>query len=167
MEALKDYIFYTILKDDELFKQVSYGIKRGNSLKHEDYFANFIDIDPLAWEGIQLLPDWHSSCENIAGVGSVMIVNTAIEVENIEDRMYGIYLPTYPTLFQLETLKDKMSEFENMVIDVSVYGVDHDNFIALKRKENFDSWEFLKVYINYHMATFEEEVKIPKQMIYA
>ena len=52
MKDIKDYVFFTIFKDDDRTKDEgsSYGVKRGSCTNHELYFREFLGIDSLAFE---------------------------------------------------------------------------------------------------------------------
>ena len=160
MKDIKDYVFFTIFKDDDRTKDegISYGIKRGSCTNHELYFRELLDIDYLAFEEELITEDWDSSCRNIARDGNVMIVNTAVEINKIEDRMYAIYLPTFPTLFQLNELEKALEEMKT--VDVAVYGVDEDYFRELRMDNAFDSKIFLKKYIEYHKKSIENQIPV-------
>lgn len=162
MKDIKDYVFFTIFKDDDRTKDegISYGVKRGSSTSHELYFRELLGIDSLAFEEDLITEDWDFSCRNIARYGNVMIVNTAVEIDKIEDRMYAIYLPTFPTLFQLKELENTLKEFGTVDLDVAIYGMDEDYFRELRMDNAFDSKKFLKSYIEYHKKSIENQIPV-------
>lgn len=160
MKDIKDYVFFTIFKDDDRTKDEgsSYGVKRGSCTNHELYFRELLGIDSLAFEEDLITEDWDFSCRNIARYGNVMIVNTAVEIDKIEDRMYAIYLPTFPTLFQLNELEKALEEMKTVDLDVAVYGVDEDYFRELRMDNTFEPKIFLKRYIKYNKEILKNQM---------
>lgn len=156
MKDIKDYVFFCLLKDNEF----SYGIKRGTCTNHELYFRAFLDIDSYLFEEEWIVENWDLSCRNMARNGNIMIVNTAVEINILEDRMYAIYLPTFPTLFQLNGLEEVLNELKTVDLDVAVYGMDEDYFKDLRMNTSFDSKKFLKRYIEYHKENLKKQTPI-------
>ena len=138
MHDIKDYVFYIILKNDDLNDSLgnSYGVKRGCSKDHISYFKTFIGIDPYLIEDIELSYDWNTTLSSLAELGNVVIVNTAIEIEDLSDRCYLIYLPSNPNIFQLNNLEIALEEFKNYNLEIGVYGTMEKEFKS-SYKERF------------------------------
>ena len=153
MNDLKNYVFYILLKNDNLKNEtgLSYGVKRGNCHSHASYYHRFINIDPYVLNDVNVTSDWKTTLPSLAASGNVIIVNTAIEIENIEDRLYIIYLPSHPNMYQLKALNSYMDEFKKIDIDVCIYGEHECDFNELRIKSDFDAIIFLEEYINKNM----------------
>ena len=153
MNDLKNYVFYILVKNDNLINEngLAYGVKRGNCHSHDSYYHRFINIDPFVLDDINVTSDWQTTLPSLAASGNVIIANTAIEIENIEDRLYAIYLPSHPNMYQLNVLNSCIEEFKKIDIDVGVFGEYEDMFNELRLNSNFDSLTFLKEYININM----------------
>lgn len=152
MEEIKDYVFLAILKNDNMLEEegMCCGIKRGNSKNHVPYYRAFLEMYPFIHEHLCLSSNWECSMEILARDGNVLIANSAVEIEKIEDRFYLIYLPTFPNIFQLKQLEIALEEFESVEFDVSVYGEDEKIFREFRMKDEFNAVEFLKKYISSH-----------------
>lgn len=152
MENIKDNVFLAILKNENMLDEngISCGIKRKYSKNHQHYFNLFLENYPFIHEHLKLFPDWERSMEVLARDGNVLIVNSAIEIEKIENRLYLIYLPTFPNLFQLKQLEIILKEFESVDFDVFVYGEDEAIFSEFRMNHDFDSIDFLRKYILLH-----------------
>lgn len=169
MEEIKEYVFYTILKDftGDKYKDtgISYGIKKGPQISHEYYFNAFLNIDFFPWEGLELSRDWPTSLEIMAADGNVMIANSSPEVEDLKERMYLIYLPESPTLFQLLFLEHILDEFHDLSFDVGTYGSHRKEFLEIRGKEDFNSHTFLAEYIkNNKERLSNDNLKLKKVM---
>ena len=162
MQDIKDYVFYILLKNDDLNESLgnSYGVKRGYSKDHNSYFQSFIGIDPYITEDIEPSYDWNTTLSMLAKLGNVVIANTAVEIEDLSDRWYLIYLPSIPSIYQLNNLETVLEEFKSYNIEVGVYGDLEEYFITLRRKKDFDCQKFLKDYIDYYKRKLTENNKI-------
>ncbi len=161
MEEIKNYIFYTILKDFSGNKLkdtgIAYGIEACNSIiNHEDYFRAFLNIDYFPWEGLELSSDWSTSLEVMSADGNVMIANAAPEVKDLKERTYVIYLPSEPNLFQILFLERISIELSESYLDVGIYGSLREKFLEKRMSNDFDSHLFLKQYISYHKEQLEK-----------
>lgn len=169
MEEVKDYIFYTILKDftGNKYKEtgISYGIKKGKSINHEDYFYAFLFIDYFPWEGLDLSGDWPNSLEIMSADGNVMIANSAPEVKEFNERTYLIYLPSEPSLFQIIFLELISKEFSDVSIDVGVYGEKNEEFRQKRLNNNFNAHAFLQEYISYHKEKLENGILAKRKVL--
>lgn len=169
MEEIKEYIFYTILKDFSGNKLkdtgIAYGIEKCNSIDHEAYFRAFLNIDYFPWEGLQLSTDWPTSLEIMSADGNVMIANSAPEVIDLKDRTYVIYLPSNPNLFQILFLERISEELASTFLDVGVYGEYREEFIKLRILKDFDAHLFLKQYISYFKNKLEEDKLTMKKVL--
>lgn len=169
MEEVKDYIFYTILKDftGNKYKEtgISYGIKKGKSINHEDYFYAFLNIDYFPWEGLNLSGDWPNSLEIMSADGNVMIANSAPEVKEFNERTYLIYLPSEPSLFQIIFLELISKEFSDVSIDVGVYGEKNEEFRQKRLNNNFNAHAFLQEYISYHKEKLENGILAKRKVL--
>ncbi len=151
MGEIKDYVFYMITKEDDRNKAdgYSYGIKRNpNCLNHSPYFGALRNIDPYFFEDIPYSDEWAEIIPEGAKNGNVIIVNTAVEITNIEDRMYGIYLPSFLTNYQINELRKHMPEFDKLNLDIDVFGNNRSFFLEQRMKNDFDAHAFLKNYLN-------------------
>ncbi len=168
MEEIKDYVFYTILKDFSGNKLkdtgISYGIKKGKSVYHEAYFNAFLNIDYFPWEGLSLSSDWPTSLEIMSADGNVMIANSALEIEELSERTYLIYLPDEPNLFQVLFLEHVSEELCGIPLDIGIYGKYKDEFLKRRLSNDFDAHSFLKEYISYHKSKLEE-AKLAKRKV--
>ncbi len=97
--------------------------------------------------------DWPIQMEILADRGNIIIVNSSIETINIKDRMYGIYLPSYPSYFQLQELIKIYNNLKNIDIDVNVEGNLKEAFNILKysSNNNFDAHNYLNNYMNHNL----------------
>ena len=160
MNDLKNYVFYILLKNDNLKNEdgLSYGVKRGNCSSHDSYYHSFIGIDPFVLGDIKVTPDWQSTLPSLAASGNVIIANTAVEIEDIEDRLYAIYLPSQPNMYQLNVLESCIEEFEKIKIDVAIYGEYAESFKKLRLNNDFNAIEFLKEYITSNKEKLNNKV---------
>ncbi len=164
-EEIKDYIFYMITKQDDCLKTKGYcfGVIRGKScLDHSEYFYRLRDIDPYLFEGISYSYDWTESAEEIVKSGNILIANTAIEIERVEDRLYVICLPSFPTLYQINELYRHMDEFEKIDISIDLYGEDRSYFLEAIQKSDYKSLNFLKGYLKFHKKRLDNLNKDPQ-----
>jgi hypothetical protein len=152
-----------ITKEDEYLnsKGYSFGVLRNkNNVDHRDYFYRMIEINPYAFEDVPNLDDWVLGVEETAKLGQVMIVNTAIEIDKVEERMYGLYLPSFPSMYQVQELKKHMNEFESFHIGIDVQGIDRVSFLKILQSKNYDSRLFLKKYLSFHEERLSSMDKI-------
>ena len=92
MDRIQDYVFYAILKGDRFQEGYSYGVKRGIAKQHSSYFGNFMDMGPHPFD--IKCSSWNDAFEQMAASGNIIIANAAVEIEDVEDRFFVIYLPT-------------------------------------------------------------------------
>ena len=166
MGEIKDYVFYIITKKDERYNNegYSYGIQRNSCyLRHWSYLAALRDIEPYFFEEVNCTIDWSKAAEELAQSGNVIIVNTAIEVEEVKDRMYGIYLPSSLTEYQIKELNSHMDEFDDLDIDVDVQGELRPEFCECRVMDGFDSHAFLKNYLRLQEDKISKESEKNKE----
>ena len=150
MNNLKDYVFYILLKDDDKNKTVghAYGIKKGAGTSHDSYYHRFLDINSEILDNIQITPNWDETMRNIAAAGNVVIVNSSIEVQQLEYMLYLVYLPSEPSLYQLNSLEKIKEEFSVISIEVGVFGENYQEFLNERfSNKDFNSLEYLNNYI--------------------
>jgi len=152
MERIKDYIFLVIPKNENILEEIgtSFGVKRSYSKNHQHYYRLFLENYPFIHENLNLFSDWERSMEVLARDGNLVVVNSAVEIEEEKDRLYLIYLPTFPSKYQLIELENILNQLENIDFDVSVYGLDEELFNTFRINNEFDAREFLKNYIYAH-----------------
>jgi len=160
MENIKDYVFLIIPKTENWLEDIGsyYGIKKGYSKDHEYYYSLFLENYSFLYENLNLFSDWGRSMEEFARNGNVAIVNSAVEIEEENERLYVIYLPTFPNIYQLIQLSNVLEQLNNIEIDVSVYGVDEEVFKIFRLNNEFNSKEFLKRYIKFHKISLLENI---------
>lgn len=162
METLEQYIFYTILKDkNDEGKAISYGTKRVCAYDHEEYFAAFLGIDPLAFSDVEKSIDWYETCLNIAADGNVMIMDEASMPKKNGEKTYTVLLPSSPNHSQMEELKVYLPQLREIVSEVRVCDEFSDDFSS-------GEIELLEKYIDFHNEQLKEtdchkqKVKIEK-----
>lgn len=164
-DQIKDYVFYVISKEIDWahLKGISYGVERNPYCKdHDRYFEAFKDIDDFhLLENIHCGNDWVRSVQALAEDGNIMIVNTAVEIEKVEDRLYGIYLPSFPTMYQIQDLKKNLEEFRQIPIDIDVYGKDREHFLKCRSEEDYNALNYLIGYIAFHEKRLNSLVNYP------
>lgn len=169
MEEIKNYVFYTILKDfnGNNLKDtgISYGVEKNKEIDHEYYFRIFLNIDFFPWEGLTLSSYWPLSLEIMSADGNVMIANSAPEVINLHDRTYVIYLPSNPNLYQILFLERISEELATASLDVGIYGEFREQFLKIRSRDDFDSHTFLKSYVSYFKNKLEETKLTMKKVI--
>lgn len=169
MGEIKDYVFYIITKKDERYgnEGYSYGIERDEIyLRHRAYLAALINSEPYFFEDIPSYQDWVRVVEKAAECGNVIIANTAIEIEKVENRMYGIYLPSELTDYQIKELNSHMDEINSLDIDVDVQGTFRQAFIKKRIMNDFDSHAFLKEFLMIQDNKFSKENKVYQKVMY-
>lgn len=129
-EEIKDYVFYMITKEYPCWKSEGFtlGVKRlPNCVSHSTYFEWLKDIEPILFEGIS--SDWTIGLEQLTKDGNILIANTAIEIEELEKRLYIIFLPSFCSKFQLKELQKHINEIEVLNIFVDVEGQNRADFL--------------------------------------
>lgn len=157
MDDLKNYIFFVITKEYSYLytKGYSYGVLRSRrNLSHDDYLRRLRDIDTYVFENIPYSSDWVVTVEKLTEEGNIVIVNTAIEIEKVEDRMYGIYLPSLPTKYQVSELRRHIKEFENVSIDIGLYGKNRNWFLNCANQKDYNSFDFLNKYLEFYETQY-------------
>lgn len=161
MDKIQDYVFYAILKNNQYKEGYSYGIKRGISKHHDSYFVRFMDMSPYPF-CLNCL-NWNDAFEKISADGNIIIANAAVEIEDIKNRYFVVYLPTYPTPYQLDNLETIKEQLKDHNIDVGVYGEYRDQFIKDRIQDNFNSHDYLENYINIHKYNLENNTTLLPQ----
>jgi len=169
MEEIKDYIFYTILKDfsKNRWKETgfSYGVKKGKSVDHIEYFRAFLDIDYFPWEFLKLSPHWPISLEIMAADGNIMIANSSPETDDFKQRTYLLYLPENPTLFQILFLEKVSEELTNTTIEIGIFGKKTKEEINKKLIKSTIAHPFLNSYITFHKKQLEKTKPNPQKTL--
>ena len=145
MNEIKDYVFYMLLKSDNklLEEGNTYGIKKGLRNDHDSYFRSFINNDPFICMNSTIYPDWNSTMISLASEGNLIIVNSAVEIT--DDQFYLLYLPSNPSLFQLNKLEQISNELS--YFDVIICGSMENIFNEIRSNKDFDNKKFLNDYI--------------------
>lgn len=165
MEEVKDYVFYTIIKDidNNYFNKdgIAFGVKRGSAIDEDFYFQAFRDIDPYLWNhiGLKLTNNWSDSMEVMSAAGHVMIVNLSPKTKEATKREYLISLPDSPTLFQVNFLESISEELKENYIVIDQFGNSRENFLKAKNMPGYDAHTFLEQYIIQHKSNLEELLK--------
>lgn len=146
---MQDYVFYCVTSEEA--NNLSYGIKRGTSFNHENYFKRFLDIDSTILYDVDIPFYWCDAMEVFASSGHIMIANSAIEIENINERMYLFYLPSNPSKYQLDELVSILVELKDIDKVVRVCGKEEEIFSSLKGDE------LINMYLSYY--NYEQKVK--------
>ncbi len=162
-EEIKDYVFYIITKEYECWKSEGFtlGIKRLSScVRHSKYFEWLKDSEPVFFKGIS--SDWSIGLEQLAKDGNVTFANSAIEVEELKERLYTIILPSFLSKFQIEELRKHMTEFESLNIFVEVVGENRATFLKKIEESDYTPIEFLKNYLQLYEEKSENLSVIEK-----
>jgi hypothetical protein len=160
MDRIQDYVFYAISKGDRFQEGYSYGIKRGIAKRHSAYFASFMDMGPYPLD-VNCL-NWNDAFEQMATSGNIIIANAAVEIEDVEDRFFVIYLPTVPTSYQIKCLELISRQLKNNNIDVGVYGNNREEFLKARIDDAFDCHSYLKEYIGYSKYFINHMSSLPQ-----
>ena len=165
-EKLQDYVFYVISKEFDFLhsKGFNLGVKRIEDIYDHEKYIEILrnlyasDMGPVIFENIPNT-NWSKQAEMIAENGNIMIANTAVEIKNIQNRLYGIYLPSYPSPYQIQELKSHLQELEKIPIDVGVYGYLSNDFLRkrIQLNNNFNSLLYLKNYLQQHTKRINNE----------
>lgn len=139
------------------------GIERvENCVKHSVYLKCLMDRYPLFFEGILFSSDWAIALEQLAKDGNVTFANSAIEVEELKERLYTIILPSFLSKFQIEELRKHMTEFESLNIFVEVVGENRATFLKKIEESDYTPIEFLKNYLQLYEEKSENLSVIEK-----
>ena len=157
---MQDYVFYCVPNETDGIKFFPFGIKRGTSSSHEDYFKRLLDLDTTIFSDTDTSGDWPDVMQNLAINGYMMVVNSACEIERLEDRMYLFYLPGRPSYEQLNELSHILEEIKDVDKVVKVYG-DNDTF-SFYDKAGIGGNDLIKIYLAYH--NFEKKSNREKVM---
>lgn len=162
MEKLEEYVFYGIfnVENKKQHKSIQYGVKRKNGMDaHDTYFSYFINMEPALYYDMKLTRDWNDSLCNIAATGNMIFANSAIEIENVKNRFYLLYLPSNPKEFQLQDLEHFLVQLQEINFDVGVYGKEKEQFLTIRQKKNFNSFSFVVDYIKNHREKLNQYPK--------
>lgn len=162
-QNIADYVFYMITKEYPCWKSEGFtlGIKRlPNCVLHSVYFEWLKDTELVFFEGIS--SDWGTGLEQLTKDGNILIANTAIEIEEVEKRLYIIFLPSFVSRFQLEELQKHINEIEALDIIVDVEGENRANFLRKIVDKDYKPIEFLKSYLHLYEEKKEDFTKIEK-----
>lgn len=152
MEDFKSYVFYMIKPE----RNVHFGIQRGYSTSHENYWATFVGLDSMCFTDAHVSSDWHLSCSNLAVSGNVMFVNSALE-QSIDKTMFLLYLPSYATEQQIVLLEEIEKQIKDSDLDVAVFGKLSQDFFKERNEPNFDSHAYLETYIKRNKLNIVKE----------
>lgn len=163
---MQDYVFYCVTKNDEYSKGYSYGVKRGSSVDHEHYFYSFLDIDTMAFSNLDIPVYWHDAMGIFADNGNLMVVNSAIEIEDLDKRMYLLYLPSNLSEYQIEALTAIAAELKGISKDIKIYGSEEEMFNFYLKDPNFDKDRLIEIYLAYQksrkqVSKVKQKVMIP------
>ncbi len=164
---LKDYIFYGIfdLENSKEKNSIQYGVKRKKGYhSHEDYFTFFVGIEPNLFYNASISSDWNESLGNMAAAGSIMFANSATEVEDLEHRLYLLYLPSDLKEFQLNDLERYLEQLKGIHFEVGVYGIVHNEFIKERVKKDFDSYTFVQKYLKEQRKQIDERKTLEQKL---
>lgn len=158
-DKIKDYAFYVISKEFDFLKSDGYtfGVLRNNTcFDHEHYFNRLKEINPYVFENIAN-SDWPTQCEELATQGNIVIANTALEIEELKNRLYGLYLPTFPTMFQIKNLSQLLPQLEVIPLDISLLGILSSDFFQYRLSNEYNSYSFLQFYLQINTKLLKEE----------
>lgn len=149
-----EYVFYCVAGSDDKLKEngFSFGIKKGSSLEHEHYFYSFLETDIDVFNDIDIPSYWHDAMGTLAEKGHMMIVNSAIEIKDLDKRMYLIYLPSNPSNYQISMLYGILKELDGIPIEFRVYGEDKQIFDFYSKVPNIDKNKLMNIYLTYEKS---------------
>ena len=153
METLQNYIFYLITnRENQNGSLVQYGVKRlKNVIDHEPYFKRLLNIDVIDID-YKISTGWNQVSYDLAAGGYIVFANSAVEIEDINEQLFLLYLPSHPLALQLKILEDYMAQFQQMNFDVGVYGDDWADYVKQRTCKDFSSIAFLEKYIEQHKS---------------
>lgn len=164
IEEIKDYVFYMITKEYPCWKSEGFmlGIKRfPNCVEHEKYFGWLKDRDPVFFEGIS--NDWYTGLVQLTKDGNVLFANSTIEIEEVEKRLYIVFLPSFLSKFQVKELRKHMDEIEGLTILVDVEGENRADFLRKINEKDYRPVEFLKRYLQLYEEKNENVTMVEKE----
>ncbi len=154
MDDLKDYVFYIIVNDINN-KGYAYGVKKNKKYEHQSYLETLIGIDPYFFEDVDISFCWPKTIESFVRMGNITFVNSSISTTDIDNNLYLLYLPSNPSLYQVNMLEKFLPQFEKLNIDVGVYGELESEFNEERYDDDFNSYEYIKKYVFINKSKME------------
>lgn len=156
MDDLKKYVFYVIVNDID-DKGYAYGVVKNKKNEHQSYLETLIGIDPYFFENVDIAYCWNKTIESFVKMGNITFVNSSISATDIDNNLYLLYLPSNPSLYQLNMLESFLPQLELVNFDVGVYGELEESFIETRLSDDFNSYEYLKEYIFKNKSEIESK----------
>ena len=78
---------------------------------HEPYFRRLLYIDNIDID-YNISTGWNQVSYDLAAGGYIVFANSAVEIEDINEQLFLLYLPSYPLVSQLKILEDYMDSFD-------------------------------------------------------
>ncbi|MBP3766348.1 MAG: hypothetical protein J6G98_04130 [Bacilli bacterium] len=156
MEDLGKYVFYVIINNGE-DNGYAYGVVKNKKYEHQSYLETLIGIEPYFFENVDIGYYWNKTIESFVKMGNITFVNSSISLNDIDNNLYLLYLPSNPSLYQLNMLESFLPQLELMNIDVGVYGELEEAFKEIRISNDFNSFEYLKEYIFKNKSEIESK----------
>ena len=156
MEDLEKYVFYVIINNREN-NGYAYGVVKNKKYEHQSYLETLIGIEPYFFENVDIGYCWNNTIESFVKMGNITFVNSSISLNDIDNNLYLLYLPSNPSLYQLNMLEAFLPQLEVMNIDVGVYGELEEDFKEIRISNDFNSFEYLKEYIFKNKSEIESK----------
>ena len=160
MDNLKDYVFYVIVKDND--NCYSYGVVKNQKYEHQSYLEILIGIEPYFFEDIDISLCWNKTIESFVKMGNITFVNSSISLNDIDNNLYLLYLPSNPNIYQLNKLEEFIPQLKHINFDVGVYGEMEEEYKNERYKADFNSFEYLKKYIFKNKCKIESTQLVKK-----
>ena len=146
MEDLGKYVFYVIINNGEN-NGYAYGVVKNKKYEHQSYLETLIGIEPYFFENVDIGYCWNNTIESFVKMGNITFVNSSISLNDIDNNLYLLYLPSNPSLYQLNMLEAFLPQLQLMNIDVGVYGELEEDFKEIRINNDFNYFKYLKEYI--------------------
>ena len=156
MEDLGKYVFYVIINNGEN-NGYAYGVVKNKKYEHQSYLETLIGIEPYFFENVDIGYCWNNTIESFVKMGNITFVNSSISLNDIDNNLYLLYLPSNPSLYQLNMLEAFLPQLQLMNIDVGVYGELEEDFKEIRISNDFNSFEYLKEYIFKNKSEIESK----------